>query len=233
MLLLGMLREGRALSKNTGKPAELEPWTLWVRLTCSMGWENHSDYGSSGPQASMAVASQEPPSVSPTESKARPRPLLSDSSKRGWDISSPQKGYDPVTIPERASDSSLGPDVGPEGRGGREAVKEEAVPGGSNGEGAGLPAFRQPLPHVPQPRFNNFPPPRTPGPPRWRRSSAPACLDLPSRVEPQLFHPGPRETRACALAPPTAALPLPCLDSELPRPLRGGHVDSGRIGRGR
>lgn len=79
----------------------------------------------------------------------------------------------------------------------------------------------------------------TPFPPELQRpqagagSSAPAGLDLPGGARTSAPPSGgPRAARACALAPPAAAPPRSCPDSEPPRPLRGGHVDSRREGRG-
>lgn len=47
----------RALSENTGKPAELKSWALWVRLTSSVGWEIAQAF--SRPEASRAVGGRD------------------------------------------------------------------------------------------------------------------------------------------------------------------------------
>lgn len=58
-------------------------------------------------------------------------------------------------------------------------------------------------------------------------SSAPARPDHPRRAPTSAPPSGSRASRACALAPPTAAPPSSCPDSERPASLLGGHVDPG------
>lgn len=58
-------------------------------------------------------------------------------------------------------------------------------------------------------------------------SPAPARPDHPRGAPTSAPPSGSRSSRACALAPPTAAPPRSCPDSESPAPLLGGHVAPG------
>lgn len=102
-------------------------------------------------------------------------------------------------------------------------------------EGAGLLASRRPPPHFPPPPFDDFPPPPSKllGSEAGAGSPAPAGLNLPGGARTLAPPSGAPSGRACALAPRMAVPPRSCRESELPRPLRSGHVDSGRAGRGR
>lgn len=92
---------------------------------------------------------------------------------------------------------------------------------------AASPRFPPPPPRFPPPPFHNFPPPRTLGLPRRRRVPD-VSPPRPPRRGPHLRATirGP-SGRACALAPRRRPRPA------RPRPLRGGHDDSGPAGRGR
>ena len=84
---------------------------------------------------------QRPPSARPPGSKARSSRFLFDKSpKKRMGISSPQRAThgSGVTL-EGAGDAR--PGLRPEGRGGGEAVKDEAALGGRYGGGGGAPRF--------------------------------------------------------------------------------------------
>lgn len=77
-------------------------------------------------------------------------------------------------------------------------------------------------------------PRKTPRLRSWRRVHS-AGPSRPPRRGPNLSSSirGPRAARACAPAPPRRPRPPPARTRRCPAPLRGGHVDSGRAGRGR
>lgn len=204
-----MLRAGWRLSENTGsKPADFELWILWVRHPL---WDGEITLPKSPPgqrpRGPLAITSQGLLSVSPARSKDCSCLLLSGTDPSRARASTLPKGAKVQRLVPR---KPIWPDptAGPEGRGGREAVKEEAAPRGRNGGGAGLPDSRQPPPYVPRPPFDNFPPPRTPGLPRWRR--------VPSTRPSQPRKQGP--DRSSSIRDSERAAPVHWLRRRRPRP---------------
>lgn len=187
-----------------------EPWTRGAGgWPCSAGRGHRGSQGAPGQKPRLPAASRHSPTPGPA--------LLSPKGQR--------------TLPRGAA--GPGRAAGPEGRGGREAAEEGAAPRGRYGGGAGLPASRRrPPPRLPPPPFDNFPPPRTLGLPRWRRVPSVSPSQPPRRGSRTSAPPSGDPSGcacACALAPPAAAPP----GSEPLRPLRGRHDDSGPAGRGR
>lgn len=215
-----MLRAGRVPSEQTGKPAESEPWTPWVRLTSSgargvVRTQGPRDQRPCWPPASGATFC--PPTR--VRSPFQPFPFRQESQAEIGHLLCP-KGHSSGVTPEGAGDAW--PGLRPEGRGGREAVKEEAALGGRYGGGAGLFASRRPPPHFPRPPFDDFPPPlpnsKLLGSEAGAGSPAPAGLNLSGGARTLAPPSGAPSGRACALAPRTAAPPRSCRESELPRP---------------
>lgn len=122
MLLLGMLRAGWRLSENTGKPADFELWTLWVRHPL---WDGEIALPKSPrgqrPRGPLAITSQGPLSGSPARSKGCSCLLLSGTAPSGARASNLPKGAKVHGLFPR---EPVWPDptAGPEGRGGQDAV---------------------------------------------------------------------------------------------------------------
>lgn len=104
--------------------------------------------------------------------------------------------------------------------------------GGRYGGGAGPLASLQPPPNFSRPLFDSLPP--SGGELQSSRagagSPAPARPDHPRGAPTSAPPSGSRSSRACAQAPPTAAPPLSCPDSERPAPSSAAMLTPARAG---
>lgn len=178
VILLGVPRAGRARSENTGKPAELEPSSLWVRRTSSVRWENRSNQGSSRPEK-PCWSSRARDHLLPAQPRLKPvlAGFFHTQSQAGIGHLFSPKG--PGGVFEGADRARPGRRAGRQGRAGDR--KGRGGTRGRYGGGEGLPASPRPPPPFLPPPLDNFPPPRTSGHPRWRRVPSVSPLRPPRR----------------------------------------------------